>query len=65
MFRTERLQSVVDKGTGLRVWYFLTREGRRGPFTSQVTAQIALHDFIVNKIKLGPANRRTRKLTDR
>lgn len=64
MFRTERLQNVVDKGTGLKVWYFLTREGRRGPFTTQTVAQIALRDFIANTAKLGHSNRRTRLLTD-
>lgn len=60
MFRTERLQNVVDKGTGLKVWYFLTREGRRGPFSSRTTAQIALSDFVASTAKLGHANRRTR-----
>lgn len=62
MFRTERFFSVVNPNTGLRVWYFLTREGRQGPFTSKTNAQLALCDFIVNNTKQGSSSRRTRLL---
>ncbi len=60
MFKTERFISVLSSQTGLTVWYFLTREGRKGPFSSKVNAQIALHDFISQSVRRGRSNRRTR-----
>ena len=50
MFKTERIFSAQFKDTGVIVWYFLTREGREGPFASQTEAQQQLHEFIVARL---------------
>jgi len=64
MFRTERFLSAVNPGTGLPAWYFLTREGRKGPFSSKTNAQVALHHYIDSCARQGLASRRTRLLAN-
>lgn len=59
MFSSERFLSVLSPHTGLRVWYLLTREGRKGPFSSKANAQIALQDFISQRFKQGGSSRRS------
>jgi len=62
MFRTERFISFVNPQTGLKVWYFLSREGRIGPYSSRINAQIALHSFLASRHQQGEVNRRSRVL---
>ena len=50
MFKTERIFSAKFKDTGIMVWYFLTREGREGPFASESEARQHLHEFIVERL---------------
>ncbi|WP_442785756.1 DUF6316 family protein [Methylomonas sp. MK1] len=64
MFRTERFLSVVNPDTGLPAWYFLTREGRRGPFSSKTNAQLALYQYVADYARQGLACRRTRLLAN-
>lgn len=46
MFKTERIYSATNQATGLLSWYFITREGREGPFASEADACRKLHQFV-------------------
>lgn len=60
MFRSRRIYSVASSENALTVWYFLTREGRKGPYGSEAIAKGALQEFIIERMR-DPENRpRTR-----
>lgn len=46
MFKTERIYSATNQATGSVAWYFVTREGREGPFASEADARRKLHQFV-------------------
>ena len=57
MFDVDRIYSVRSEKSGLTEWYFMVREGRRGPYSSITNARIALDQYILNCIKNGITNR--------
>ena len=66
MFEVERIFSVISQETGLNTWFFLTREGRKGPFSSKTNAQIALTNYLSNCLKHPDSSRkRTRVISNR
>ncbi|WP_221053219.1 DUF6316 family protein [Methylomonas koyamae] len=60
MFKTNRIFTVISNDSGLPVWYFLTREGRQGPFVSEADARRNLDEFILKSISLPNHVPRTR-----
>ncbi len=66
MFEIDRIYSVRSEKSGLTEWYFLIRDGRRGPYSSITNARIALDEYIINCIKNGITNRQlSRRLANR
>lgn len=59
MFEVDRIYSVRSEKSGLTEWYFLIRDGRRGPYSSITNARIALDQYVLNCIKCGITNRQS------
>ena len=66
MFEIDRIYSVKSDKSSLAEWYFLVRDGRRGPYSSITNARIALNEYVLNCVKNGITNRQiSRRLTNR
>jgi hypothetical protein len=61
MFEVDRIYPVKSEKSGLTEWYFLIREGRRGPYSSVTNARIALNLYVSDCIKNGITNRQASK----
>ncbi|OAI17802.1 MULTISPECIES: DUF6316 family protein [Methylomonas] len=62
MFKTERIFPTRNPDTGATVWFFLTREGREGPFSSEGEARQKLEAFIDRQLNNPKRIPRTRFL---
>jgi hypothetical protein len=66
MLQVERIFSIISQETGMNTWFFLTREGRKGPFSSKTNAQLALTNYLSNCLLHPDSSRkRTRVISNR
>jgi hypothetical protein len=66
MFKIDRIYSIRSDKSGLTEWYFLIRDGRRGPYSSITNARIALNEYVLHCIKYGITNRQlSRRVVNR
>jgi hypothetical protein len=66
VFEVDRIYSVRSPDSALTEWYFLVRDGRRGPYSSINIARIALNEYVSSCVKDGITNRQnSRRIINR